>query len=234
MMRSWSRPRAYARAGVSRRELSLAGSNLARRHCALGRTRPALLGPQTTPTLALARFVGQKRCVRRARTFTSGDTCSRYARSLECLLREISSRPGGRTAVGYGVLLTSAAVLDQVLYETFVVPRLSEWQAVPMAWWLFVTSPILVTALAVGFYSANLKQLIAASAVAAILTASFHAWAANTGRPGHFKSFAIEAPIVFWLLTPLLSLIFFSVLMSAGHYFSWLIRRMRQPHGEAA
>ena len=127
-------------------------------------------------------------------------------------------------AVGCAVLLTGAAVLDQVLYETFVVPRLPEWNRVPMVWWLVVAGPVLVTALAVGFFGASLKQLAAVGAIAALLNTLFLAWAANAQRPGHLKSIALEAPVMFWLLAPVFQFLLLSAPMAVGYYVSRAVK----------
>lgn len=113
-------------------------------------------------------------------------------------------------AIACGLALRAGVMLgDLVLYQTLVVPRLPRWRSVPLHWWVLVESPILVGALLIGWWRASFKQLLLPSAVAALLTASYLAWAAHTGQPGHFKSLANEAPRQFWLETPVALLLGF-------------------------
>lgn len=93
-----------------------------------------------------------------------------------------------------GALLAGALVLgDLVLYRQLLVPRLPEWQSVPWYWWLLVLTPELAALVIVGLLVRNVRELLSCSAVAAILTAVYSAWAASSGEPGHLKG--LEAPI---------------------------------------
>ena len=101
-------------------------------------------------------------------------------------------------------LAASVFVGDHILYRSLVVPRLPGWTSVPVGWWLLVLSPVAVAPLVVGLLVRNLREGVAVVAGGAVLASLYLWWAARTYQPGHLKSYALEAPTVFWVQTPLL------------------------------
>jgi uncharacterized membrane protein YdcZ (DUF606 family) len=77
------------------------------------------------------------------------------------------------------------------------------WLSVPIYWWAIVHSPVMLAIAVVASRVTGSRQLIMASGTAAALCTLYLAWAAQTNQPGHLKSFASEAPLYFWISTPL-------------------------------
>jgi hypothetical protein len=55
-----------------------------------------------------------------------------------------------RTVAAVALLLTGVLVSGEILYPRLVVIRLDESQSVPMHWWLLVSLPVIVAAVATG------------------------------------------------------------------------------------
>ena len=81
-----------------------------------------------------------------------------------------------RRIVVVAVALCVSPALSDLVYQTFVVPRLAQWHSVPIWAWLMVFSPMLLAA------GTQLYDYVA------VLNHS----------PGSAKSWAIGAPLLFW------------------------------------
>ena len=94
-------------------------------------------------------------------------------------------------------LVVGVVVSDQVFYRFLVVPRLGEWQSVPLHQWLIVSLPAVLAGLIGGAYLPRGQRLVAAP-LGAIGTLGYLTLAAVLQSPGHGKSLALEAPGQFW------------------------------------
>ena len=119
---------------------------------------------------------------------------------------------------GAAVVTVAAAVLSQqVLYEWLVVPRLAGLRQVSVAWWLGLAAPIILVALISGWLAKSWGEPLVAAILGTLGLQTYGLWLAQTGRPGWFKSFAVEAPLEYWTLGTLQVLLLVVVLASTGH-----------------
>jgi hypothetical protein len=121
-----------------------------------------------------------------------------------------------RRIVGVAVALCLSPALSDLVYRTFVVPRLPQWHAVPITVWLLVFSPILLVGLAGGAHLATIRRVIVAGFLMAAGTQVHDYCAALRHSPGHAKSWAIEAPAYFWSVGAAISLWWAIGLLSIG------------------
>ena len=95
-------------------------------------------------------------------------------------------------------LVAGVIVSDQVMYRFLVVPRLTEWQSVPIHQWLIVLLPVVLTGVIGGGYLLRRGQRLVVALLAAIATQGYLTVAALLQSPGHGKSLAIESPTSLW------------------------------------
>lgn len=118
-----------------------------------------------------------------------------------------------RRALFFGAIIAIASILaDFVIYQKLVVPRLGNWRSVPIYWWAIVHSPVMIAIMIMASRLTEAKHILLASGTAAALCTLYHAWAAETHQPGYGKSVATEAPLFFWISTPLILLFTFGFL----------------------
>jgi len=123
------------------------------------------------------------------------------------------------TFVGGAALVTVAvAVLSQqVLYDWLVVPRLAGPRQVSVACWLGLAVPVILVALISGWLAKFWGETLVAAILGTLGLQTYGLWLAQTGRPGWFKSFAVEAPLEYWTLGTLQVLLLVVVLASTGY-----------------
>ena len=123
------------------------------------------------------------------------------------------------TFVGGAALVTVAvAVLSQqVLYDWLVVPRLADPRQVSVACWLGLAVPVILVALISGWLAKFWGETLVAAILGTLGLQTYGLWLAQTGRPGWFKSFAVEAPLEYWTLDTLQVLLLVVVLASTGY-----------------
>jgi hypothetical protein len=98
------------------------------------------------------------------------------------------------------VLCAAALLSQQVLYERLVVPHLAGIQEVPIAWWLGVAAPVLVTGVLLGCLARSWPEALLVAALGALGLHVYGQWLAESGRPGWHKNLAVEAPLEYWTL----------------------------------
>src|SRR5262245_51283844 len=113
-------------------------------------------------------------------------------------------------------LFGSAIVSDQVVYKLFLVPRLDQWQAVPTWAWLVVASPMLLVGLLGGMSLASRLQAVAAGLLSTAAMQTYDYFAAISHSPGYGKSWALEAPSLFWTVGMALNALFLVALLYVG------------------
>jgi len=122
-----------------------------------------------------------------------------------------------RSTIGIALaLFGSAIVSDQLVYRLFVVPRLDQWQAVPTWAWLVVASPMLLVGLAGGVSLGSRLQAVVAGLLATAATQTYDYFAAISHSPGYGKSWALEAPLLFWSVGTVLNALFLVGLLYVG------------------
>jgi hypothetical protein len=127
--------------------------------------------------------------------------------------------------LGAALVTVAAAMLSQqVLYEWLVVPRLADVRHVPVAWWLGLAAPVILSALISGWMARHWDETLAAAALGAFGVQAYGQWLAQTGRPGWYKSFAVEAPLEYWTLGSLQLLLLIVVVASTGHACHKILR----------
>ncbi len=120
--------------------------------------------------------------------------------------------------LGAALAIAAAAMLSQqALYEWLVVPRLAGIRQVPLAWWLGLAAPVTIATLISGWASKSWVETLVAAAFGAFGLQAYGQWLAQTGRPGWYKSFAVEAPLEYWTLGSFQVLLLVVVLAAAGH-----------------
>jgi hypothetical protein len=115
------------------------------------------------------------------------------------------------------VTVTAAMLSQQVLYEWLVVPRLAGIPHAPVTWWLGLAAPITLAALISGWTARSWAETLAASAPGAFGWQVYGQWLAQTGQPGWGKSFAVEAPLLYWTLGTFQMVLTIFAVASAGH-----------------
>ena len=118
-------------------------------------------------------------------------------------------------------LVVAVVVSDQVVYRFLVVPRLAEWQSVPIHQWLIVSLPVLLASLIGGGYLLRGQRPVVAF-IAAVGTLGYLTVAAALNSPGHGKSRALEAPAEFWAYGVFVVAILFIVLLGLGRIIRFL------------
>ena len=123
------------------------------------------------------------------------------------------------TFVGGAALVTVAAAVlsQQVLYDWLVVPRLAGPRQVSVACWLGLAVPVILVALISGWLAKSWGETLVAAILGTLGLQTYGLWLAQTGRPGWFKSFAVEAPLEYWTLGTLQVLLLVVVLASTGY-----------------
>jgi hypothetical protein len=123
------------------------------------------------------------------------------------------------------IVLLAVILADQVLYRIFIAPRLHTVRQVPIIWWLGMSCPIWLSCLAVGAYSASISEMVVISLCAAVADRVYNFIAAVTHQSGHLKSYAIEAPMMFWALGFLGVALIYGTLMCLGMLGSRVFNR---------
>lgn len=102
--------------------------------------------------------------------------------------------------VTFGILVIAIGIMssDQIVYKHIIVPHLHTVQQVPVVWWLGMFFPILLCCFAVGAKSTSASELLLVSVGAATVDRIYGYIAAISHQPGHLKSYALEAPFMFW------------------------------------
>ena len=119
---------------------------------------------------------------------------------------------------GAALVTVAAAIFSQqALYEWVVVPRLPGLRQVPVAWWLGLAAPVILAAVVSGWLARSWGETLMAAALGALGLQAYGLWLAQAGRPGWYKSFAVEAPLEYWTLGTLQVLLLVVVLASIGH-----------------
>src|SRR3990172_6622067 len=96
---------------------------------------------------------------------------------------------------------------QQIVYQGFIVPRLSEHQTAPIWWWLGVVGPYYLVCFIVGSKLRTWPEFFIYSLSATLVSQAYGFIAAELHQPGYLKSFAVEAPLYF---------------CTVGTFFNWL------------
>src|SRR5688500_17237832 len=125
-----------------------------------------------------------------------------------------------RFVVSAALLIVTAGVGQQALYEKLVVPTLPHVDHVPAIWWAVLGTPLILTGLGSGWMARCWSETLAIAGLGAFGLRVFGEWAAQCGRPGSYKGVAIEAPLEYWtlgFLSVFLLLLILIVLAWRGH-----------------
>jgi hypothetical protein len=76
---------------------------------------------------------------------------------------------------------------------------------------------VTLTGLLLGWLAKSWGETLVAAILGSLGLQIYGLWLAQTGRPGWYKSFAVEAPLEYWTLGTLQVLILIGVLASTGH-----------------
>ena len=133
-----------------------------------------------------------------------------------------------RAAAAAGAISLSEIASERLIYQMFIVPRLDQWVAVPMWVWTIMWSPVLIVGLVCGAYLANRRQVIVAGVLAAATTQVYEFVSAMQNAPGHLKSWASEAPFLFWTVGTAFGAVMLIALFSAGVIARRVVIRVAQ------
>jgi hypothetical protein len=97
----------------------------------------------------------------------------------------------------------AGGIASQALYESLVVPRLPGVPSVAAYWWLVVTAPEVVAITVLAALIRSRLSFMLAGLFGGVTRHVLQTVLAREGRPGHFKSFALEAPPSWWWTTGL-------------------------------
>jgi hypothetical protein len=118
------------------------------------------------------------------------------------------------TKISFGLLATTIVLLvlslllgQQIIYQGLIVPRLPQYQSVPMWWWLGVVGPYYLVCFLVGSKLRAWFEFFIYSIAATLVSQIYDFTAASLHQTGYLKSFAIESPLYFW---------------TVGSFFNWL------------
>jgi hypothetical protein len=80
-----------------------------------------------------------------------------------------------------------------------------------------LAAPVTLAVLASGWMARSWGEMLVTAALGAVGLQTDGLWLAQAGRPGWYKSFAVEAPPEYWTLGTLQALLLLVVLASIGH-----------------
>lgn len=127
---------------------------------------------------------------------------------------------GGASAAAFAL----AALIDQDLYERFIVPVLPHSDSVPLYLWTIARAPGAILILAAAIVPRSLFGLVVASLPGAVARHAVLTQFARHERPGHFKSFAVEDPQHWWTTHLLVSIVETAVCLVLARSFLSLAR----------
>lgn len=113
----------------------------------------------------------------------------------------------GLLAITIVSVVLSLLLGQQVVYQGLIVPRLPEYQSVPVWWWLGVVGPYYLVCFIVGSKLRTWSEFFIYSIAAMLVSQIYDFTAASLHQPGYLKSFAVESPLYFW---------------TVGSFFGWI------------
>jgi hypothetical protein len=110
------------------------------------------------------------------------------------------------------VSLAGVALLTEVeLYQKLVIPDLPRLQFVPVQWWVGIFSPLVLSMLLLGYFCCSVRSVLASALGGTVGLIAREFVMAHLNQPGHLKSLAFEAPLLF--LTTSTPILFGTVLL---------------------
>jgi len=129
------------------------------------------------------------------------------------------------------LLIISGFISDGVLYRYMLVPNLSGHIRVPIYLLVGIYMPIIITLIATYFYiqdNINRAVIILCGTIGLQI---FGYIAAILSLPGHFKSFAIESPLIYWVFGTAIEFIGYLLFVII---VGWIHNRARKLFNESA
>lgn len=130
-----------------------------------------------------------------------------------------------RSAFLFTIAMAFALVLGyQIIYRTLIVPRLPNWNRVPLVWWILALLPVIAVCVIAGTKVKSFLEVCVLSLTGALCGNIYGYFVAVTNQPGLKKSLAIEAPVEYWTLDLLSNVLFVFVLLWTSRLLSGKIR----------
>ena len=114
-------------------------------------------------------------------------------RSLQVHIRQLVAAAAA-SALAFGL----SAVFDQLLYERWVVPILATVSSVPLYLWAATIAPGFGMIFGAAIIARSWTGLAVAAVSGGVARHLARTWFAEQGRPGTFKSDALEDPDHWW------------------------------------
>lgn len=130
------------------------------------------------------------------------------------------------TALGFSLGLLGEIGSDYWLYIHWLIPKLPHYQSVPAHIWIIVFAPRLIACIISGAISRKFTSYIVTLLGTSLGSLAYGYWAAHSMLPGHDKSWAIEAPAI-WYWTVGLGIQF--IIFFIPSFLSYLTRRFLIP-----
>lgn len=131
-----------------------------------------------------------------------------------------------RSAFFFFVAMATALFLgDQLIYKLLVVPKLGNWDHVPIVWWLAIFSPVILVFVIAGSKVRSVFELFIFSIIGGLSSTIFGYFVAATNQPGHKKSLALENPFEYWTIDLLESVGIVLVLLGTSRLLTGLYRK---------
>lgn len=124
-----------------------------------------------------------------------------------------------------GILLIALSIAfgDQVVYKLLIVPHLNDKIQISIWMWIAAFCPIFVSCIVVG---ANLGNYhisdVACTVVGSAIVNGIYLFMVSN-HVGHYKSHAVESPVLFWSLGLIALIFFYGLSIGSGYLFSKFI-----------
>ena len=105
---------------------------------------------------------------------------------------------------------------DLFIYGQLIVPMQLHVHAVPIQWWFLYFAPSLIVCLLIGFKINSYRQALLPSIAGDIAAHIYNLTAALNHFPGHYKSWTIEGPLIWWSLGLSVQIAFYFVSIATG------------------
>jgi hypothetical protein len=113
------------------------------------------------------------------------------------------------------ILVFVAKVLNALLYAGIIVPKLADVRWVPIHWWFGTALPLVGVVVWAGIHVRSWRKLFVYSAVAGLTAHLFDFGAALLHVPATAKSWAHEAPVLFWTAGPVMQCLAWAMVIGA-------------------
>ncbi len=141
-----------------------------------------------------------------------------------------------KSTITIKVLLASLLVISgfisyEVLYRYMLIPNISGNFRIPIYLWIAIYMPILIILITISVHIQDNISRMSIILCGTIGLQIYDYFAATLSLPGHFKSFAIESPLMYWIFGTAIEFIGFLLFVII---VGWIYNRARKLFNESA